>query len=103
MRLTLFSDNISWRESVICLMKRVFFLPSKYSGRWRDWPHFDLAREKRNSPPSAFLLLGRIGFSAAITRKKNLPVENLCAWRRILPESAYRAYSPVFLLSLYNL
>jgi hypothetical protein len=34
-------------------MKRVFFcgvLPSKYSGRWRDWPHFDFAKEKRNSP-----------------------------------------------------
>src|SRR3990167_7456334 len=37
----------------LLLMKRVFFcgvLPSKYSGRWRDWPHFDLAREKRNFP-----------------------------------------------------
>ena len=51
----------------LLLMKRVFFcgvLSSKYSGRWRDWPHFDLAREKRNSPqtpPSAFLLLKRNG------------------------------------------
>ena len=41
------------------LMKRVFFcgvLPSKYSGRWRDWPHFDLAREKRNSPQTPSFL-----------------------------------------------
>jgi len=38
-------------------MKRVFFcgvLPSKYSGRWRGWPQFDLAREKRNSPKPPF-------------------------------------------------
>ena len=28
----------------------------KYSGRWRDWPHFDLAREKRNFYPVASLL-----------------------------------------------
>jgi len=37
--------------------KRVFFcgvLPSKYSGRWQGWPHFDLAREKRNSPKPPF-------------------------------------------------
>jgi len=33
--------------------ERVFFcgvLPSKYSGRWRDCPQFDFAKEKRNSP-----------------------------------------------------
>ena len=33
--------------------ERVFFcgvLPSKYSGRWRGWPQFDFAKEKRNSP-----------------------------------------------------
>ena len=42
------------------LMKRGFFcgvLASKYSGRGRNWPHFDLAREKRNSaqtPPPLF-------------------------------------------------
>jgi len=33
-------------------MKRVFFydaLLSKYSGRWRDWPHFDFAREKQKA------------------------------------------------------
>ena len=43
----------------LLLMKRVFFcgvLPSKYSGRWRGWPHFDLAREKRNFYPVASLL-----------------------------------------------
>ena len=40
-------------------MKRVFFcgvLPSKYSGRWRDWPQFDFAKEKRNFYPVASLL-----------------------------------------------
>jgi len=50
---TLCSFHFARAGFLFLLMKRVFFcgvLPSKYSGRWRDWPHFDLAREKRNSP-----------------------------------------------------
>src|SRR3990167_963908 len=50
---TLCSFHFARAGFFLLLMKRVFFcgaLPSKYSGRWRDWPHFDLAREKRNSP-----------------------------------------------------
>ena len=50
---TLCSFHFARAGFLFLLMKRVFFcgvLPSKYSGRWRGWPHFDLAREKRNSP-----------------------------------------------------
>jgi len=50
---TLCSFHFARAGFLFLLMKRVFLcgvLPSKYSGRWRDWPHFDLAREKRNSP-----------------------------------------------------
>ena len=51
---TLCSFHFARAGFLFLLMKRVFFcgvLPSKYSGRWWDWPHFDLAREKRNSSP----------------------------------------------------
>ena len=51
---TLYSFHFARPRFFLLLMKRVFFcgvLPSKYSGKWRDWPHFDFAREKRNSPP----------------------------------------------------
>jgi len=54
---TLYSFHFARARFFLLLMKRVFFcgvLPSKYSGRWRDWPHFDLAREKRNSSPLFF-------------------------------------------------
>src|SRR3989344_2498461 len=54
---TLRSFHFACAGFLFLLMKRVFFcgvLPSKYSGRWRDWPHFDLAREKRNSPQPPF-------------------------------------------------
>ena len=54
---TLCSFHFARAGFLFLLMKRVFFcgvLPSKYSGRWRNWPHFDLAREKRNSPQPPF-------------------------------------------------
>ena len=50
---TLCSFHFARAGFLFLLMKRVFFcgvLPSKYSGRWRDWPHFDFAKEKGNSP-----------------------------------------------------
>ena len=50
---TLCSFHFARAGFLFLLMKRVFFcgvLPSKYSGRWRDWPQFDFAKEKRNSP-----------------------------------------------------
>src|SRR3990167_8275060 len=50
---TLCSFHFARAGFLFLLMKRVFFcgvLPSKYSGRWRDWPHFYLSKEKRNSP-----------------------------------------------------
>src|SRR3989344_3876669 len=34
---------------------KLFFGVLLSTSRWRDWPHFDLAREKRNSPPQPFL------------------------------------------------
>ena len=48
-----YSFHFARARFFLLLMKRVFFcgvLPSKYSGRWRDWPQFDFAKEKRNSP-----------------------------------------------------
>src|SRR3989339_2266421 len=50
---TLCSFHFARARFLFLLMKRVFFcgvLPSKYSGRWRDWSQFDFAKEKRNSP-----------------------------------------------------
>src|SRR3990167_8099934 len=49
---TLYSFHFARAGFLFLLMKRVFFcgvLPSKYSGRWRDWPLF-FARTRRNSP-----------------------------------------------------
>ena len=54
---TLCSFHFARAGFLFLLMKRVFFcgvLPSKYSGRWRDWPQFDFAKEKRNSPKPPF-------------------------------------------------
>jgi len=63
---TLCSFHFARAGFLFLLMKRVFFcgvLPSKYSGRWRDWPHFDLAREKRNSPQPPSFLPACLGFA----------------------------------------
>ena len=58
-------------------MKRVFFcgvLPSKYSGRWRGWSHFDFAKEKRNSPQTPLpLFLCSNGTGTEAVGQKFLP------------------------------
>lgn len=54
---TLCSFHFARARFFLLLMKRVFFcgvLPSKYSGRWRDWPQFDFAKKKRNSPHTQY-------------------------------------------------
>ena len=73
---TLCSFHFARAGFLFLLMKRVFFcgvLPSKYSGRWRDWPHFDFAKEKRNSPQTLPLFLCSNGTGTEAGGQKFLP------------------------------
>src|SRR3989344_6363706 len=83
-------------------MKRVFFcgvLPSKYSGRWRDWPQFDFAKEKRNSPQTPLpLFLCSNGTGTEAGGQKFLP-PNPPSATPSLPKAIFLAVFSFFSLS----
>jgi len=88
---TLCSFHFARTGFLFLLMKRVFFcgvLPSKYSGRWRDWPHFDLAREKRNSPHTQYER--NLYWAFLFRRIRTSPVECREVARHCLPTPCRR-------------